>query len=96
LLSSDVAVPSTLLSGPEIVLIDRFPASVLTWVDVESASVRAQLDVGSKTNPHDYVPLSEHKAYVTRFGASDGVGDDVAIVDPSVPALVGSIDLSSE
>jgi hypothetical protein len=94
LLSGDVALPSSLVAGAEVVLIDRYPASVLSWVEVATGRVRAQLAVGTRTNPHDYVGLSEHKAYVTRYEPWDGAGDDIAIVDPSGPSLVGRIDLA--
>jgi hypothetical protein len=94
LLSGDVAVPSSVMAGNEIVLLDRYPASVLTWVEVATARVRAQLAVGTRTNPHDYVPLSERKAYVTRYEAWDGIGDDIAILDPTLPAITGSIELA--
>ena len=54
-LSGDVAVPSMPAAGEEIVLLDRYPAAVLTWVDVVTGSVRAQLNVatGFAANPQD-------------------------------------------
>jgi hypothetical protein len=103
-LSGDVVAPSSGALGRELVLIDRYPAAVLTWVNLETASVRAQLNVstGFASNPHDYLQISANKAYVTRFEPNlqtgrmpfDG-GNDVLIVDPSLPAITGSIDLSS-
>ncbi len=50
----------------------------------------------------DYVPLSEHKAYATRFEPNGhpgqepfDAGDDVLVLDPSVPEIQGRIDLSA-
>jgi hypothetical protein len=101
-LSDDVVLPTTASSDGRIVLIDRFPAAVLTWVDARTAAVTGQLSVGTgfKSNPRDYVPLSEKKAYVTRFEPNeqsgkepnDG-GNDILIVDPTVPAVTGRIAL---
>jgi hypothetical protein len=102
-LSGDVAAPTAILSGSEVVLVDRLPAGVLTWVDLETAEVRAQLNVGTgfAANPQDYVPVSGSKAYVPRFAANfesgrepfDG-GSDLLVIDPSVPAVTGRIDLA--
>jgi hypothetical protein len=65
-----------------------------------------QLDVstGFYANPHDAIGVSSTKAYVTRYErnavptanpADFDEGDDVLIIDPSVPAITGRIDLSS-
>ncbi|HEX7671417.1 MAG TPA: hypothetical protein VF395_17610, partial [Polyangiaceae bacterium] len=50
--------------------------------------------------PYDYVQLSATKAYVTRFGSNPvpgkqpfDRGNDVLVVDPSVPRIVASIDM---
>jgi hypothetical protein len=99
-LSGDVFSPTSTTSGDEIVLIDRAPASVVTWVDVVSAEVRAQLSLatGFKANPHDYVPFSANKAYVTRYdsNAKQGrephdAGSDLLVIDPAVPGISKSI-----
>jgi hypothetical protein len=96
----------TVLSGSdaladELVLIDRSNA-VVTWVNPETAKVRAQLDVGPgfDANPQDYLQISPDKAYVSRAGENGDPGlekfdsgSDLAIIDPSVPTLIGSIDL---
>jgi hypothetical protein len=101
-LSGDVVPPSAQLAGDELVLIDRRP-SVLTWVDLETTEVRAQLNVGTgfAANPQDYVGVAGDKAYVTRFeqnetsGREDlDAGNDVLVIDPSLPAVLGRIDLS--
>jgi hypothetical protein len=102
-LSGDVVVPTARLSGDEVVLIDRHPAAILTFVAIDSGLVRAQLDVGTgfAANPQDYLPLHEG-AYVSRYeddpapGSEphDG-GSDVLRIDPAVPTVVGRIDLSA-
>jgi hypothetical protein len=89
--------------GDRLVLIDRYPAAVLTWADVRSAEVAGQLSVatGFAANPQDYVEVSPRKAYVPRFepnlraGAEpfDG-GSDVLVIDPEARAIVSRIDLA--
>ncbi|MEZ4229397.1 MAG: hypothetical protein R3B89_09540 [Polyangiaceae bacterium] len=102
-LSGDVVVPGARLAGDRAVLLDRKAASVVSWIDLKTARVTAQLGVGTgfSANPHDYVEVSPDLAFVTRFDpnpepgrqAFDG-GDDVLVLDPSVPAIIGRIDLS--
>jgi hypothetical protein len=91
-LGGDVVLPTETAAGEEIVLIDRYPASVLTWVDLRTGQVRAQLPVatGFSANPHDYVTLSANEAWVTRFQ-----GHDLLVLDPEVPAIVDRIDLGA-
>lgn len=98
---SDVVMPSSAVPGSELVVINRSPA-VITWVDLETAAVRAQLNVstGFEANPYDYVPLAADKAYVTRHdpnfasGREDfDSGNDLLVIDPSVPAITGRVDL---
>lgn len=102
-LSGDVLPPSMPVASDEVVLIDSYPASVLSWVSVASGNVRAQLSVGTgfASNPHDYVHASTHKAYVPRFEPNPqpgrepfDSGNDVLVVDPSVPEITGSIDMT--
>ena len=102
-LGADVVLPSGAPPDPQMLLIDRFPGAVLTWVELRSGEVRAQLSVatGFASNPHDYVQLSTHKAYVTRYDHNfdagrepfDG-GSDVLLVDPHTPEITGRIDLT--
>ena len=103
-LSGDVVAPTAEANGDDVVLLDRYPASVLSWVDLRTAAVRGQLDVstGFAANPQDYLALSPTKAYVSRYErnpapgsqAFDG-GSDLLVVDPSVPAIMGRIALDS-
>ena len=102
-LSGDVVLPTAPSSGDQLVLIDRYPASVLTWVDVKTAEVAQQLSVrsGFAANPHDYLPLGPTSALVTRLGKNPDPeagpldrGDDVLILDLAGPVPVASIDLA--
>jgi hypothetical protein len=101
-LSGDVVAPNSPQLGDALVLIDRYPTSVLTWIEVASGEVRAQLDVrtGFASNPQDYLLLAPDEAYVTRYetNASPGAapfdeGGDVLRIDPAGPAIAGRIDL---
>jgi hypothetical protein len=103
-LSGDVVAPSSQQNGPEIVLVDRYPAGVLRFVELATARVTAELSVatGFRANPQDYLPLSPDRAYVARYEANPNAGrenwdggGDVLVVDPSVPAITGRIDLAA-
>jgi len=103
-LSGDVVTPSSAESSARIVLIDRYPAGVLRFVDLASAQVTGELSVatGFRSNPQDYLALNPQHAYVARYQTNPDpgrqawdTGGDVLIVDPSVPAITGSIDLSA-
>ncbi|HEY0466857.1 MAG TPA: hypothetical protein VGC79_21780, partial [Polyangiaceae bacterium] len=103
-LSGDVVTPSTAQEGSEIVLIDRTPIGILHFVELATARVRAELSVGTgfQANPHDYLPIGPRRAYVARYdtNANPGrqawdQGGDILIVDPTVPAITGRIDLSA-
>jgi hypothetical protein len=102
-LGGDLALPSGPSGGDELVIIDRFPAAVLTWVNLETAAVRAQLSVatGYVSNPHDYVLFSASKAFVPRFEPNlmsgeepFDAGNDVLVVDPTSATIVDRIDLT--
>jgi len=102
-LSGDVVAPSSLQEGDDLVLIDRYPAGVLRFVELATARVTAELSVatGFRANPQDYLPLAPGRAYVARYEANPNAGRqawddgaDILIVDPSVPAITGRIDLS--
>jgi hypothetical protein len=102
-LGGDIAFPSMPASGDEVVILDRFPRSVVTWVNLATTVVRSQLSVatGFPANPHDYVPVSPRKAYVTRFNSNADpgrepydTGGDLLIVDPSIPAIMGRVDVA--
>jgi hypothetical protein len=90
-LSGDVVLPSQPQPGHELLLIDRTNA-VLTWLDPASCQVLRQLNVGEgkPANPHDVIPVSAHKAYVTRFAEE---ASDLAIIDPTAATIIGHVDL---
>lgn len=100
-LSGDLVVPTSRLRGREVVLIDRYPAGVVTWLDAESGAAR-QLSVatGFASNPQDVLELEGGLALVSRFGHHElhgnepfDAGDDVLVVDALAPSIVASIDL---
>lgn len=103
-LSGDVVLPLTRPASGRLVLIDRYPNSVVTWLDPETAKVLGQLSVGTgfESNPHDYLEVSASKAYVSRYGTNPtpGVqpfddGDDLLIVDTDRFSITGRIALAS-
>jgi hypothetical protein len=103
-LSGDVVLPSTPAHGDRLTLIDRYPASVLTWIDVKTGSVDGQLSVatGFAANPQDYVEISEHLAYVTRYEPNTqpgrqpfDAGNDLLGIDPVAPAIRSRLDLTA-
>ncbi len=104
-LSGDVAVPSWPQPGNPVLLIDRKNAA-LTWLDPATCAPTHQLDIstGFAANPHDVIGVSSTKAYVTRYDPNPTPtadpndrddGNDILIIDPSVPSITGRIDLSS-
>jgi hypothetical protein len=103
-LSGDVVLPSSPQNGPSITLLDRYPAGVLRFVELATARVTSELSVatGFRSNPHDYLPLSEHKAYVARYEANPNPGQqdfdqggDLLVVDPERSSISARIDLTS-
>ncbi|HEX2684974.1 MAG TPA: hypothetical protein VHN14_00065 [Kofleriaceae bacterium] len=104
-LSGDVVLPSQPQPGNLILALDR-TNSALTWIDPSTCTPLRQLDVstGFFSNPHDVIAVSPTKAYVLRYERNEtptpdpndhDEGDDLLIIDPSVPAITGRIDLSS-
>ena len=104
-LSKDTAL-TTGPQGGEVIVLDR-ERSLVDFVIPSICRLRAQLSVstgGFKSNPHDVVHVSSSKAYVVRYEknaaptpAPDDFddGDDLLIIDPSVPMVTGRIDMSS-
>jgi hypothetical protein len=102
-LSGDVYSPTMPVTSGEVVLIDGSQgASRVVWVDPRTAAKRElSVATGFWSDPHDYVEISPHKAYVTRFNTNTSpgkapfdAGGDVLVVDPSEPAITGRIDVS--
>ncbi len=103
-LSGDIVLPLTPVLG-KIVLIDRYPNSVLTWLDPGTAKVSNQLAIGTgfAANPHDYVEISATKAYVTRYESNSHAGQqafdgggDLLVVDPLAATITGRIPFGSD
>jgi hypothetical protein len=103
-LSGDIIFPLAPVPR-KIILIDRYPNSVVTWIDPATAAVLHQLPVGTgfPANPHDYLEVSETKAYVTRYETNskpgiepnDG-GGDLLIVNPRDVTITGRVPFASE
>ena len=103
-LSGDVVLPTMPVAGGELVLIDGARSSSrLVWIDPETAA-RRELSVatGFWSDPHDYVRISETKAYVSRYDTNPTPGEvpfdsggDVLVVDPSSPSITSSIDMTA-
>ena len=101
-LSGDVVPASARHPDGWVVLIDRYPNSVLTFMHPDEHEVLSQLAVGTgfAANPRDVTFLSRTRAYVSRAETNrapgrepyDG-GGDVLVVDPSVPEITGRISL---
>ena len=103
-LSGDVVLPHDPPSLGELVLIDRYPNGIVTWVDAASGEVRGQLNVvpGFASNPHDYLEIAPNKAYVTRFETNRAPGrvpfdegGDILVIDPAERSITKRIDLSN-
>ena len=104
LISTDVVMPSQPQRGGNLVVIDR-GNGLLTTVNPATCQVVRQIRVpgagGAKTNPHDLVTVTDHKAYVTRYqpnGAATSpaqMGNDVAVIDPTTGAFVSRIDVAA-
>ncbi len=107
-LSGDVDVPLVAPASGRLLLIDRYGTNVLTWMDLATASVLAQLPIGTgfQSNPHDYIEVDGTRAFVTRFGTNPNPGQQafdqggdlliVDAIDTSTPAIAGRIAIPEE
>jgi hypothetical protein len=100
-----VIFPSTAPASGKLLLIDRYPNSVLTWVEPKTGSVIQQLPVGTGfgSNPHDYLELAKDKAYVTRYESNPApgkvpfdAGGDLLVIDPQANEITDRVELASE
>jgi hypothetical protein len=99
-ISGDAVLPSQPQRGGYLVLVDRTDG-VLDFVDTTSCFIARQIAVpgGGKTNPHDIVITSDHRAYVTRYDADSTasspqqVGNDVIVIDPTNGTFISRISL---
>lgn len=103
-LGSDAVPPGSPEPGPRLVLIDRYPAGVLRFVDLASGQIASELAVGTgfRANPQDYLALTAHEAYVARYELNRNPGrqawdegGDLLLIDPSLPQITGRIDLAA-
>jgi hypothetical protein len=101
--SGDLVLSSTRTKGDELILLDRYPGSVLSFVSLRDAQVRAQLDIttGFKANPHDAIVLPSGLIYVTRYGTNPDSGrfafdqgGDLLLIDPTIPEIVARLGLA--
>lgn len=101
-LSGDVVATTVSTAGRDMVLVDRYPASVLTWVDLGTGKARAQLSVrtGFDANAQDYVEVSPELGFVSRAKRNPDPGrepfdqgSDLLVVDPRAPSILGRVAL---
>lgn len=101
-LGGDVSMPAQRMPG-DLVLIDRTPGSLLTFVDPETAAVQGQLAVGTgfEANPQDVLDLGDGRTLVSRLhrNSSPGSqpydeGDDILVFSEARTAISQRIDLS--
>ncbi len=101
-ISGDAVLPSQPQLGGQIVVIDRGNGA-LTFVDPSGCFITRQVAIpgGAKTNPHDIVIVSEHKAYVTRYqlnataAGPEQAGNDVIAIDPTTGGYLSRIGLDA-
>jgi len=102
-LSGDVVAASERATDGRVVLVDRYPASAITWLDPRTPDAPMQLDVqtGFASNPQDVLDLGGGRALVARYEANldagrepFDAGSDLLLVDTREPAIVGRVDLA--
>lgn len=104
-LSGDIDVPFVRPRSGRLVILDRYGTNVITWMDVESGAVLAQLPVGQgfESNPHDYIEIDATHAWVSRYGTNMtpgrqpfDEGGDLLVLDTTGPSIVGRIAMPEE
>jgi hypothetical protein len=104
-LSGDVDVPRAAPMSKRVVLIDRFGSNVVTWMDLESATVLSQLPVGTgfESNPQDYAEFDTDRAVISRYGSNSAPGHeefdqggDLLVLDTKTPKILDRIPLPEE
>ncbi len=104
-LSGDVEVPRVAPASGRVVLLDRFGSNVLTWMELETATVLGQLPVGTgfESNPQDYIEFGENRAVISRFGSNPSpsqqqydAGGDLLVLDTQTPSIIGCIPMPEE
>lgn len=101
--SGDIVLPTERQRGTDIIVIDRYPQSVLSFVALDTAQIQAQVDVstGFAANPHDALRLEDGRLLVTRFDSNLDAGrnpldqgGDLLVLDAR-RRLLSRIDLHS-
>jgi hypothetical protein len=104
-LSGDVDVPVVPPASKRVLILDRYGTNVLTWMNLSTASVLAQLPIGTgfESNPHDYVEVDSVRAFVSRYGTNPNPGQqafdqggDLLILDTAKYAITGRIAMPEE
>jgi hypothetical protein len=104
-LSGDVDVPFVPPASGRVVVIDRDGTNVITWMNLSSASVLAQLVVGTgfNSNPQDYIEVDATRAFVSRYGTNPDpgqqmydTGGDLLILNTSNYSVTGRIAMPEE
>jgi len=104
-LSGDVDVPFVPPASGRVLIIDRYGTDVLTWMNLSTASVLAQLVVGTafNSNPQDYIETNATQAYVSRYGTNSNPGQqmydqggDLLILNTSNYSITGRIAMPEE
>lgn len=102
--SGDVVTPTERVGLEKILLLDRYPASVVTIVDPERAAVDTQINgkTGFEANVRDALLAREDTLYVSRYNrnAEPGQqpfdeGSDVLVVSLSTREPIGRVDLTA-
>jgi hypothetical protein len=103
-LSGDVVAPTARAPGARAVIVDRYPASVVTLLDPARAEVELQINVqtGFAANPQDVIEARAGVLYVSRYESNRmpgavpfDQGGDLLAVDPGTGAVVGRVDLAA-
>jgi len=103
--SGDVVLPTSPHPDGLLTLIDRYPNSVVTFVNVDAGKIWGQFSVadGFAANPQDIFFWSAQRAYVTRHEPNPtptpeledfDEGDDILILNPETGQRSGRIDLT--
>ncbi|MFO0550669.1 MAG: hypothetical protein U0271_19905 [Polyangiaceae bacterium] len=102
-LSGDVVAPAERTLGAELILIDRYPAAVLTFYNPVQATVGEQVSVqtGFPSNPYDALEIGAREVWVARYDENGDPGNepfdegsDIVIVDRETGELTARIDLA--